>query len=230
MESNQITMPSYEEMVKAGMHFGRKRTVFHPNMKPFVYANRDNIHILDLSKTGEALTTVIGVLHKALQDSKVILFVGVNKHSSEVIKNTAEALKMPYVINRWLGGTLTNFKVISERVRHLVALELEQTETGFAKYTKKERILKEREIAKLREKYDGIRALSKIPDLVFVSSVKDCQLVVREAKITKVPVAGIVNTDSDPKQIAYPIPANDNSRRSVELVLNILREGLTQQN
>ena len=167
-------------------------------------------------------------MRDAVIAGKTILFVGITKQSGEGIKSTAEALGMPYVAERWLGGTFTNFKIIISRVKHLEQLEKEQMSGGFDKYTKKEKLLKEREIISLRQKYDGLRKLNKVPDIVFVSSLKESQLVVREAKISGVSIIGIVNTDSNPKQLDYPIPANDNSKRSVELILNAIKNGLME--
>ena len=221
-----MALPSYEDMIKAGTHFGRKKTIFHPNMKPFIYTARENIYLLDLIKTSSSLTTAVAYLRQALSEGKLILFVGITKQSGDSIKSTAEALGMPYVTERWLGGTLTNYKVIISRVKHLEQLEKEQSEGGFEKYTKKERLLKEREMTALKKKYDGIRKLTRLPDVVFVSSLKESQLAVKEAIIGKIPTVGIVNTDSDPKQLTYPIPANDNARKSVELILEAIKAGL----
>ncbi|MBI2669573.1 MAG: 30S ribosomal protein S2 [Candidatus Yanofskybacteria bacterium] len=218
-------LPAYEDMVKSGMHFGRKKTIFHPNMKPYVYTLKDNIYILDLIKTTDSLIKAIDFLKKAIVEGKMILFVGLTKQSAETTRTAAEALSMPYVINRWLGGTLTNFKTIIGRVKYLEDLEKKQTDDGFEGFTKKEKILKEREIAALRLKFDGIRKLTRVPDIIFITSLKESQLPVREAKRAGVKVVGIVNTDSDPKQIDYPIVANDNSKKSVELILEAVRKG-----
>ena len=215
-------IPSYEDMIKAGMHFGRKKTIFHPNMKSFVYGAKEHIYLLDLIRTSDALTKAIDFMSQNLSEGKTILFVGVTKPSHDPVKAAAESLGMPYVTERWLGGTLTNFKVIIARVKYLEDLEREQTSGGFDKYTKKEKLLKEREMEALRKKYDGLRKLTKLPDVVFVSSLKESQLAVREAKVMKIPVVAIVNTDSDPKQVAMAIPANDNARKSVELILEAI--------
>lgn len=225
VEINPQFLPAYEDMVKAGMHFGRKKTVFHPGMKPFVYALKDNIHIFDLIKTREGMLRAIDFLRKSIAEGKVVLFVGLTKQSAEAVRNTAEALNMPFVVNRWLGGTLTNFKTIIERVKYLEDLEKRQAEGDFEKYTKKEKIQKEREIAVLKEKFGGIRKLTKIPDVLFVSSLKESQLPVREAGRSGVKIVGIVNTDSDPGQVDYPIAANDNSKKSVELILEAIKKG-----
>ena len=224
--ATQHSLPSYDDMIKAGMHFGRKKTIFHPNMKPFIYAAKENIYLLDLVKTSEALVAAVEFLKGSLAQGKMILFVGITKPSADPIMATAEALGMPYVVERWLGGTLTNFKVITSRVKHLEQLEKEQASGGFEKYTKKERILKEREMTILRQRYNGIRKLTRLPDVVFVSSLQESQLPIREALALKIPTVGLVNTDSNPKQLTYPIPANDNARKSVELILEAVREAL----
>lgn len=219
----QQFLPAYEDMVKAGMHFGRKKTIFHPGMKPFVYTLKDNIYILDLVKTREGIIKAADFLKRSIVEGKIVLFIGLTKQSADGVKAIAETLNMPYVVNRWLGGTLTNFKTIIARVKYLEELEKKQAEGGFDKYTKKEKILKEREIIALRQRFGGIRKLVKVPDILFVSSLKGSQLPVREAKKTGIKVVGIVNTDSDPKQIDLPIPANDNSKKSIELILEAIK-------
>ena len=151
-------------------------------MKPYVYTLKDNIYILDLIKTTDTLIKAVNFIKQAVTDGKMILFVGLTKQSSEVVKNVAESFNMPYVINRWLGGTLTNFKTIAGRLKYLEELEKKQAEGDFEKFTKKEKILKEREIAALRLKFDGIRKLTRVPDIIFITSLKGCQLPVHEAK------------------------------------------------
>ena len=142
MPKSETQLPAYEEMIKAGMHFGRKKTVFHPNMEPYIYTLKENIHILDLLKTGAALLQAIAFLKPALAEGKLILLVGLTKQSAEPIKQTAEALGLPYVTERWLGGTMTNFKTINARVKYLEDLEKKQAADNFAGYTKKEELLK----------------------------------------------------------------------------------------
>jgi small subunit ribosomal protein S2 len=216
-------------MVKAGMHFGRKKTIFHPNMKPYIYTLKDNIYILDLIKTSDKIIKAADFLKKSIAEGKLVLFVGLTKQSTDGVKSLAEALNMPYVINRWLGGTVTNFKTIISRVKYLEDLEKARDNGGFEKFTKKERILKEREIESLKERFDGIRKLARVPDVIFVSSLKESQIPVHEAKIGGIKVVGIVNTDSDPKQVEYPITANDNSKKSVELILEALKKAVLEQ-
>jgi small subunit ribosomal protein S2 len=228
MSKPESQMPAYEDMIKAGMHFGRKKTIFHPRMEPFVYTLKDNIYIIDLIKTTGALLKTIDFLKKLIAEGKMVLFVGQTKQSTEAIKATAEALGMPFVIDRWLGGTFTNFKTINARVKYLEDLEKKQASGDFEKYTKREKAMKEKEIATLRKNFDGIRKLTRVPDAVFVSSLKESQLPVREAKLSGVKIIAIVNTDSDPKQVDYPIPANDNSKKAVEMILETIKKALLE--
>jgi len=225
-QSSESQVPSYEDMVKSGMHFGRKKSVFNPKMKPFIHVARDNIYIIDLVKTREGLGSAMDFLKKSLEEGKLVLFVGLSAQSADLTKDLAESLNMPYVINRWLGGTLTNFKTIISRVNYLESMEKEMALGEFEKYTKKERLMKEKEIVKLRERFDGLRKLTRVPDVIFVASVRDSDLVLKEAKKSKVKTVGIVNTESDPTVLNFAIPANDNARRSIELIINSLKSYL----
>jgi small subunit ribosomal protein S2 len=217
---------SYEDMIKAGMHFGRKKTVFNPNMKQYVHALKENIYIIDLIKTSKNLSDSISFMRQVIEDGGVILFVGTTSQSKNAVKEAAESLNMPYVINRWLGGTLTNFKIVISRVKYLENLEHERETGGFQKYTKKERLDKEREIESLRIKYDGLRTLTKLPNAVFVTSTKENQIAIKEAIKMKIKLIGIINTDSNPDQLDWPIPSNDNARKSVEFIMNAVKESL----
>ncbi len=219
----------YEEMLKAGMHFGRKKTVFHPAMKRYVFTVRDGICIIDLIKTKTQLTNTIEALRRVIKDNGIILFVALTKQSINAIKDLAEHLNMPYVIDRWLGGTLTNFKVLNSRVKKLEEMEI-QKKTGELenKYTKKERLLFEREMVKMASKFEGLKKLTKMPDLVFVSSLKESALPVREAKRMGIKVAAISNTDADPETVDYVIPANDRSKKSVDLIVQNIKKELTE--
>jgi len=220
---------NYEEMLKAGMHFGRKMTVFNPKMKKYVFTVKEGICIIDLLKTQSELNNVSAELKKILTGGGLILFVGLTKQSSDSVKELAETLEMPYVIDRWLGGTLTNFKIISGRVKKMEEMEKQKREGSLDKYTKKERLLFERELKKMGERFGGLRKLTRLPDLVFVSSLKDSALPIHEAKKMKVKVAGIGNTDSDPEAVDYMIPANDRSKKSIDLIVEALKKELTSK-
>lgn len=228
MSETLVQTPSYEDMVKAGMHFGRKKSVFNPNMKPFVYTLKDSIYIIDLLKTEQAVKDTVSAMKKVTDNNGLILFVGLTAQSVEAVRNIAQELKMPYVINRWLGGTFTNFKTIMSRVKYMEKLEQEKATNGFEKYTKHERIKKEKEIEKLKENFNGLKLMTRLPDMVFVSSARKSDLPIREAKKTGVKIAAVINTDSDPLEIDYPIPANDNAKKSVELIIETLKRGLVK--
>jgi len=217
---------SYEDMMKAGVHFGRRRSVSHPNMRQYVHTLKENISIIDLIKTTEAVEKVTAFLRDLLIERKNILFVAPNRQSAESIERLAKKLNMPYVLERWLGGTLTNFKTILNRVNYMEALEKEQKLNGFERYTKKERVLKEKEIEKLKKKFDGLRNLKTMPDVVFVSSLRQGALPIHEAKLMKVKTVAISNTDSNPNQVDMVIPANDNAKRSIDLIISLIEKGL----
>lgn len=213
-------------MLKAGMHFGRKKTVFNPKMKKYVFTVKEGICIIDLLRTQAELKTAGEYLKKIIDGNGLILFVGLTKQSVDGIKDLAETLNMPYVVDRWLGGTLTNFKIISGRLKKLETMEKEQKSGALDKYTKKERLLFERELGKMNVRFGGLRKLVRLPDAVFVSSLKESSLPIREAKITKVPVVALANTDADPETVNHIIPANDRSKKSIDLILEALKKEL----
>ena len=225
MAEEQLQL-NYEDMLRAGMHFGRKKTVFNPKMKKYVFSIKEGICIIDLLKTQTEIKNTAEYLKKILAGNGLILFVAVTKQSVDSVKDLAESLNMPYVINRWLGGTLTNFKIISGRVKKLEEMEEQMRSGGLDKYTKKERLLFEREMKKMDQNFGGLRKLTKLPDAVFVSSLKDSALPVREARRMKIPVAAITNTDSDPDDVNYVIPANDRSKKAIDLIVEALKKEL----
>lgn len=213
-------------MLKAGMHFGRKKTVFHPGMGRYVFTVRDGICIIDLLKTQTQLKNTIEALKKVIKDNGLVLFVSLTKQSSQAIKELAEGLSMPYVLDRWLGGTLTNFKVINSRVKRLEEMEKQQKTGELDKYTKKERLGFDKEIKKMQTNFEGLKKLTRQPDLVFVTSLKESALPVREAKRMGIKVAAISNTDADPEDADFIVPANDRSKKSVDLIVETIKKEL----
>lgn len=243
-ELTQVPQIPYEDMLRVGMHFGRKRTVFNPAMESYVFTVRDGICIIDLLKTQTQLKNSIEFLRKTINPPTglaspkalptehgggLILFVALTKQSSEKIKDLAESLNMPYVLDRWLGGTLTNFRVISERIKKLEEMEQAQKSGELEKYTKKERTIFSKELEKMQAKFGGLKKLTRLPDVIFVSSLKESELPVHEAKKAGVKIVGIVNTDSNPNEINYIIPANDRSKKSVDLILETIKRELISE-
>jgi small subunit ribosomal protein S2 len=223
MKNLENTKISYEDMLRAGMHFGRKRTVFNPAMEEYVFTIKDGICIIDLLKTQVQLKNAIEVIRQTIKNGGLILFVSLTKQSETKTKELAEALDMPYVLDRWLGGTLTNFKVINGRVKKLEEMEQMQKEGELDKFTKKEKVMFLKNFQKMVKNFGGLKKLTRIPDLVFVSSLKESELPIKEAKKMGVKVVGIANTDSNPKDVDYIIPANDSSKKSIDLILDAIK-------
>lgn len=212
------TLIPYEKMLEAGMHFGRKRTVFNPAMESSVYTVRDGICIIDLLKTQEQLQQAVERINKVLSEGGLVLWVAPTKQSEEAVQALAEQSGMPYVLERWLGGTLTNFKNINSRVKHFMKLEEDKAAGVWEKYTKKEQLELSRELADMRRKFEGLKKLTRIPDLVFVASLREGALAVHEAKKTNIPVVAIANTDANPSGVTQMICANDRSKKSIDLL------------
>ena len=203
--AEQTQQLNYDDMLKAGMHFGRKKTVFNPKMEKYVFGLKEGICIIDLLKTQSELSTVIDYLKSVVEKNGLILFAALTKQSIDSVKELAEALSMPYVVDRWIGGTLTNFKVINGRVKKMEEMERQHKSGELDKYTKKEKLLFEREMKKMENHFGGLRKLSRIPDVVFVASLKESSLPVREAKITGAKIVAIANTDSNPENANFLI-------------------------
>ena len=220
---------NYEDMLKAGMHFGRKKTVFNPKMKKYVFTVKEGICIIDLLKTQSELNTVAEYLKSSLAGTGLVLFVGLTKQSSDSMRGLAEALGMPYIVDRWIGGTLTNFKIIAARVRKLEEMEKDRDSGALDKYTKKERLMFDREIKKMERHFGGLRKLSRIPDVVFVSSLKESALPVHEAQKMGVKVIAIANTEANPEDADYVIPANDRSKKAIDLIIEALKTELSSK-
>lgn len=208
------------------MHFGRKKTVFNPKMKKYVFTVKEGICIIDLLKTQSEAEIASEFIKKTLDNGGLVLFVGLTKQSADGIKDLADSLNMPYVIDRWLGGTLTNFKIISGRVKTLEEMEKKMKSGELEKYTKKERLMFERELKKMEQRFGGLRKLTRIPDLVFVSSLKESELPVKEADKLDIKVVAVSNIDSDPAEADYVIPANDRSKKSLDLIITALKSYL----
>ena len=228
MEQTQETTPliAYEEMLKAGMHFGRKRTVFSPKMNPFVYAVRDGISIIDLLKTQESLLGAIDFLKEALSSEKLVLFVAPTKQSQESVKDLAISLNMPYVMDRWIGRSLTNFKEINGRVKRLTEMEEQKAAGGWEKYTKKEGVVLEKELAKMSKNFEGLKKLTRLPDVLFVASLREGDIAVKEAKKMGVKIVAIANTDASPEGVAHVVAANDRSKKAIDLLIDAFKSEL----
>lgn len=215
------------EMVKSGVYIGRLKHQSHPKIKNLLFGTRHNLQIIDLEKTAERLDKALEFLRGIAKNKGVVLFVGTKIPAKLLIKEAALKCNMPYVNERWLGGTLTNINTILKRIEHYLDLEKRKTSGDLeTKYTKKEQAKFERELNGLTKNLEGIRNLKKIPEALFVVDGAAHDWVIKEAKKTKVPVVAIINTDFDPTRVAYPIPANSESLASVKLIIDKVVEAI----
>lgn len=213
-----------EEMAEAGLHFGHRTSRIHPKMKPYIYGVRNTIHIIDLNKTAEKFKEALKFIQKLISENKILLLVGTKVQIKDLVKNIALDCDLPYVNERWLGGTLTNFKTIKKRVEYFKELERKKKDRELEKYTKKERADLDKELKKLEIKFGGIKELEKIPDAIFVVDIRKDILVVKEARKKGIKIIAITDTNVDPSLVNYPIPANDDAISSVKYILEKVKE------
>jgi len=218
--------PQLEEMIAAGLHFGSSASRINPKMKQYLIGIRNGIHIIDVEKTAEKLQEALNQLKKLVSEKKVILLVGTSVQAKELVKNTAIECGLPYISSRWLGGTISNFEVIKKRIQHFKDLEEKKKSGELDKYTKNEKAKFDKELAILNTRFCGIRDLSRLPDAVIVVNTKTNYLAVREARPKNIKIFAIIDTDSDPSVIDYPIPANDDSVSSIKYILNKMKEAI----
>lgn len=215
-----------EELLEAGAHFGHQARRWNPKMEEYLYGVREGVHIFDLAKTREALLVALEVLGKAVREGKVVLLVGTKKQAAVKVAEVAKEAGIPYVNERWLGGTLTNFNQIATSVKKLKDLKEKLAGGEFAGYTKKERLLIQREIDRLERYFGGISTLEKRPDLMIIVDTHKEKAAVREAKRVGVETIGITDSNADPMEVTYPIPMNDDATKSLEYVLNLIGQAL----
>lgn len=217
-----------EDLLKSGVHFGHLTRRWDPKMKPYIFMERNGIHIIDLQKTLKNLEQAYNAVKEIAATGDPILFVGTKKQAKDILKAEAMRCEMPYVVERWLGGTLTNFSTIKKSVRHLENLEKMVLDGTVEKLTKKERLHIEREIEKMKKVFAGIQDLKKIPGALFVVDIKKEEIAVREAQKLRVPIVAIVDTNCDPTQINYPIPGNDDSTKSITTITRVIADAILE--
>ena len=209
-----------KELLEAGCHFGHQARRWNPQMDEYIYLKRQGVHIFDLAVTAQKLAEAMSFVRELVAEGKTIVFVGTKRQASSIVKEEAEKCKAPFVSVRWLGGTMTNWDQIKKSIDRLNDLETKKETGEFKKYTKKENILIDREIAKLTRFLGGLRSLKKIPEAVFIVDVKKEHAVVKEAMHKGVKVVGLVDTNADPAGVDYVIPANDDAVSSVKLIVS----------
>ena len=212
------------QLLDAGVHFGHQTKRWNPKMKPFIFGSRSGIYIIDLEKTEQHLERACDFLEQLAAKGQLVLFVGTKKQAKTVIEQTATRSGMPYVVTRWLGGTMTNFPTIKRNIERLLLLRKQQAEGYFERLPKKDALHHERELAKLQVHYAGLAGLDRLPAGLFVIDPKRETNAVHEANRLKIPVVAICDTNADPDLIAYPIPGNDDAIRSVQLISSMVAD------
>ncbi len=208
---------SMREMLQAGVHFGHQTRYWNPKMAPFIFGARNKIHIINLEHTVPAFNAALDKIVELAGNKNKILFVGTKRAAGKIIAEQAQRAGMPYVSHRWLGGMLTNYKTIRQSIRRLRELEAQQADGTFDKLTKKEALMRRRDMEKLERSIGGIKDMGGLPDALFVIDVDHERIAIQEANKLGIPVIGIVDTNSDPEGVDYVIPGNDDAIRAIKL-------------
>ena len=228
-----MSRTNFDQLLQAGCHFGHLKRKWNPAMAPYIYTERNGIHIIDLHKTAAKIDEAADALKQIAKSGKKILFVATKKQTKEVIAEKATSINMPYVIERWPGGMLTNFPTIRKAVKKMANIDKLMQDGTFGNLSKRELLQITRQRAKLEKNLGSIADLTRLPSALFVIDVMKENIAVKEANRLGIPVFGIVDTNSDPKNIDYVIPANDDAKDSVEVILNAccaaIAEGLEER-
>ncbi|MGQ0604404.1 MAG: 30S ribosomal protein S2 [Anaerolineales bacterium] len=213
-----MSLISMKSLLETGVHFGHRTQKWHPRMKPYIFTERNGIHIIDLQQTVESLDNAYNLTRDTVARGGTLLFLGTKRQAQEAIQKEAERCSMPYVNQRWLGGTLTNWKTIKEQINELKRLEDGKASGKFDALTKKENLMIDRRVTKLLDRIGGIRTLNKLPDLLFIVDVRREATAVHEANVLGVPIIALVDTNCDPSGVDFVIPSNDDAIRAIKLM------------
>ncbi|MGE5364496.1 MAG: 30S ribosomal protein S2 [Bacteroidota bacterium] len=214
------------ELIEAGAHFGHLTRRWNPKMKPYIFMEKNGIHIIDLKKTKILLAEAAEQMTNVVSEGKKVLFVGTKKQAKHVIATEAKRCEMNWVSERWLGGMLTNFSTIRKSVKRLAAIDKMEIDGTFDKITKKERLNRSRERDKLRKVLDGVETMTKLPGAIFMVDIKKESIAVKEAHRLNIPIFAIVDTNCDPDLVDYVIPANDDAVKTIEVVSKIMADSI----
>lgn len=221
-------MPSLLELLQAGVHFGHQRSHWHPKMKPYIFGARGGVQIIDLEKTLVELEKTLAFVKGLAARGGVILFVGTKRQAREIVKTAAEKCGMPYLVERWIGGMLTNFPEVKRRLKKYHTLKEQAASGELEKYTKKEQLDIEKEIVKMDKYLSGITNLDKIPDALFIADMRTEKTAIAETKKTDITVVGVCDTNVNPLDADYIIPANDDAVNSIRIVVDLVGEAIAE--
>lgn len=214
-----MNIPTLQQLLEAGVHFGHQVRRGHPKMRPYIYGARDGVHIIDLTKSESLLKEACGYVKELGKQGAVILLVGTKKQARPIVIEFAQQLNLPYMAERWIGGFLTNFEEISKNIKKLKELKEQKSKGELSKYTKKEQLLLDRKMAKLERDFAGVMNLDRLPDAVFVVDTVSEDVAVKEARRKGLPVIAITDSNSDPTVVNYPIPGNDDAIKSIRILI-----------
>lgn len=217
-----------DALLKAGTHFGHLTSRWNPKMRSFIFMERNGIHIVDLKQTQRYLDAAADAASRFSKRGKRILFTGTKKQARDIIRKYAEDCGSPYVVERWLGGTLTNFQTIRKSIRRMEELAKMEEDGTLDQLKKKERLMKRREREKLEKVLSGIREMARLPGALFVVDINREHIAVKEARRLGIPIIAIVDTNCDPDLVDYPIPANDDAQRSIELITAVISSAVQE--
>lgn len=224
---------NYKDLLDAGVHFGHLKSKWHPKMAPYIFKEQNDIHLIDLNKTLQNLEEASQAIKGMVKAGRKVMFVATKKQAKEVVATEAEKLKMPYVTERWLGGMLTNFTTVRKSLKKMSSLERLVKEDAYNALVKKERLMINREREKLNRVLGGIADQTRLPAALFIVDIKKEHLAIAEAKKLSIPVFAIVDTNSDPTIVDYPIPANDDAYKSIAIITRVIasaiEEGLNER-
>ncbi|MBU0531487.1 MAG: 30S ribosomal protein S2 [Candidatus Uhrbacteria bacterium] len=221
-------IPSLEEMLSAGVHFGHRTSHWHPKMEPYIFTARGGVHIINLEETQKQLEDALSYIKDIAARGGVILFVGTKRQAQKLVGEAAERVGMPYVNGRWLGGTLTNFGEIRRLVKRYLKLKDQQDKDELTKYTKKERLMISREIEDMASRIYGIRNLEAKPDAIFILDLRHEKTALQEAEHEHIPVVALCDTNVNPDKIKKVIPANDDAVKSIEMMLDLVAQAIEE--
>ncbi len=223
-----MSTPNFDQLLEAGCHFGHMKRKWNPAMAPYIFMERNGIHIIDLYKTQAKLEEAAAALRNIAKSGKKILFVATKKQAKEILAEKAQSVGMPYVIERWPGGMLTNFPTIRKAVKKMASIDKMQKDGTFDNLSKREKLQIKRQRDKLEKNLGSIADLSRLPSALFVVDVMKEHIAVAEAKRLGIPVFAIVDTNSDPENVDYVIPANDDAAKSIDLILEAVRAAMAE--
>jgi small subunit ribosomal protein S2 len=217
---------TYEQLLEAGVHFGHLTMKWNPAMAPYIFMQKNGIHIIDLMKTEKMLEESCKFVKQLAKNNKKILFVGTKKQAQEIIREAAEKTNMPYVTERWLGGMLTNFMTIRKSIRKMENLQRMETDGTFENLSKKEKLMIGREIEKLQKVLGGVAEMNHLPSALFIIDIKKEHIAVSEAQRLNIPTIGLVDTNSNPNLVNFPIPGNDDSTKSISIITQAIVQAI----